>query len=359
MSSSTIFLPALRVSHPDGMYLSHRTLGVINPLLVAETVQHVRSLDQLMRQIAALAIRRHRREVDHSFDAYTNALSAELAVIILKGIFDDWDSASRGYLTPAAFEDALAGSNVHWGAKQRALVFNTLDSHQYDGRINFSEFFATMAPYLSKLIDELQGHASDKEDWTPNLTDISEFLEEAHARRKERLELQEQTAMVKSAGENDHDSDDDDGDDDNDGDNVIKRNLSGRDMRDNSEIRAASGARIRQEALIAMKSGPAKLPVTKNPPVVAIIHDAGTSSRVPHAPPPAREVDPNEAADRRLRKFVQERSSANSSRARRKPKDEGGISDMIGMTANFFSSSITPKRREQHATTEDEAGTRL
>ena len=129
--------------------------------------------------------------------------------------------------------------------------------------------------------------------------------------------------------------------------------------RDNSEIRAASGARIRQEALIAMKSGPAKLPVTKNPPVVAIIHDAGTSSRVPHAPPPAREVDPNEAADRRLRKFVQERSSANSSRARRKPKDEGGISDMIGMTANFFSSSITPKRREQHATTEDEAGTRL
>ena len=90
------------------MYLSHRTLGVINPLLVAETVQHVRSLDQLMRQIAALAIRRHRREVDHSFDAYTNALSAELAVIILKGIFDDWDSASRGYLTPAAFEDVEA-----------------------------------------------------------------------------------------------------------------------------------------------------------------------------------------------------------------------------------------------------------
>ena len=192
-------------------YATIRTVGVINPLLVANTVQHARNIGMLMRQIAAVALRRHRISVDSLFNVQANAVSADLIRIILWGLFEEWDVNSIGYLTPATFQRACRISDISWGSKQSSEVFNLLDCYKYDGKVNFDEFFATMAPFVSSLVDEIQGHPPDDEDFTANLTNMAELLDEAHSRRETHLALERD-----NRGDSYSDSSFEDGDEDED-----------------------------------------------------------------------------------------------------------------------------------------------
>ena len=131
-----------------------------------------------------------RQSVDSLFNVQTNAVSADLIRIILWGLFEEWDVNSIGYLTPATFQRACRISDISWGSKQSSEVFNLLDCYKYDGKVNFDEFFATMAPFVSSLVDEIQGHPPDDEDFTANLTNMAELLDEAHSRRETHLALE-------------------------------------------------------------------------------------------------------------------------------------------------------------------------
>ena len=176
LSMTLHLLSYTRLSFP------RRVLGVVNPLLVAETVQSTRGMAHLMKRIAAVALRQYKHEVDTDFDMESNSLSVKLVKVILQGLFDSWDKTSVGYLTPVTFAAGCEELGINWGVQQRREVFNTLDRHQHDGQVFFEEFFAAVAPHLSRMVDELQGHQPEKNEWTPNLNEVFEFLEEAHKR---------------------------------------------------------------------------------------------------------------------------------------------------------------------------------
>ena len=71
LSMTLHLLSYTRLSFP------RRVLGVVNPLLVAETVQSTRGMAHLMKRIAAVALRQYKHEVDTDFDMESNSLSVK------------------------------------------------------------------------------------------------------------------------------------------------------------------------------------------------------------------------------------------------------------------------------------------
>ena len=138
-----------------------------------------------MKRIAAVALRQYKHEVDTDFDMESNSLSVKLVKVILGRPFYLGQDV-RWLPHPRNVRSWLRELGINWGVQQRREVFNTLDRHQHDGQVFFEEFFAVVAPHLSRMVDELQGHQPEKNEWTPNLNEVFEFLEEAH--KDERLE---------------------------------------------------------------------------------------------------------------------------------------------------------------------------
>lgn len=67
-----------------------RTMGVINPLLVGETIEHVAELDRML-QLLALKILVNYRNVDPSFDETTYIPSSLHLKEVIRTAFRDWD----------------------------------------------------------------------------------------------------------------------------------------------------------------------------------------------------------------------------------------------------------------------------
>jgi Ca2+-binding EF-hand superfamily protein len=176
-------------------YTIMRTMGVINPLLVGTTIDHVAELDRLL-QLLALKILVNYRNIDPNFDETTYIPTSAHLKEVVTAAFNTWDKKSEGYLTRETFADAMDAAGVVLPEVKIKMLFKRLDSFQLNGQIDLDEFWSALAPVVNRTIDEIQGRVEMSET-TNNLIDPITVLDENHKRRKSleatrRMELEAQ-----------------------------------------------------------------------------------------------------------------------------------------------------------------------
>lgn len=163
-----------------------RTMGVINPLLVNETIEVVSELERLLKQVAMKILVLHREHEDPTFDEHTYLPTEALLRKIVRAAFERWDQDKAGFLTLDTFTTAIDSTGLFLSTKQMKLLFDRIDCFQFDGQIGPDEFWLALGSYVSRTIDEIQGNV-EEELTTQNLHDGLLRLGEERERRREAM----------------------------------------------------------------------------------------------------------------------------------------------------------------------------
>ena len=138
-------------------YANLRTMGVINPLLVGETVEHVATLDRLLEQMALKVLNHWREAVDPDFAEEAFVPSTASLREMIKVAFEDWDTKDVGFLTPESFGRAMDAEGLILPKASIKMLFDRIDCFQFNGEISLEEMTTCLAPVINKVVGELQG----------------------------------------------------------------------------------------------------------------------------------------------------------------------------------------------------------
>jgi Ca2+-binding EF-hand superfamily protein len=178
-------------------YATIRTMGVVNPLLVGETLEKVADIDRLKQQVALKILVHWRNVADPSFDEATYVPTKEHLHKLVKRAFDDWDEDKGGSLDEREFKAALERAGIFFSNAQVNRLFRAIDCFQYNGSIDCEEFWATLGPVLVKTLEEIQGTATF-EPFTNNIDDTLVSLEDLQVATKRRRMLRLAKAEAKA-----------------------------------------------------------------------------------------------------------------------------------------------------------------
>ena len=116
-------------------YCSIRTMGVINPLLVGETVEHVADLDRMLQQVALKILLHYKAVADPDFEMTTFVPSTRALKEIIQVAYEAWDADATGSLTLTEFSEAMLAAGLVLSKNQMKMLFMRIDCFQFNGEV--------------------------------------------------------------------------------------------------------------------------------------------------------------------------------------------------------------------------------
>ena len=178
-------------------YATIRTMGVINPLLVGETLESVAEIERLEQQVALKILAHWRNVADPAFDEETYVPTKEHLKTVVMRAFDDWDEDKGGSLDEKEFKVALERAGIFFSGSQLKHLFQAIDCFQYTGSIDGEQFWGTFGPMLVRTLEEIQGTVIF-EPFTNNIDDTMVSLDDLAVSTKRRRMLRLAKAEAKA-----------------------------------------------------------------------------------------------------------------------------------------------------------------